>query len=153
VKATTLDQLLKGLGYDECTDGVAAKDCKEKCNCDDYIMVYVHLKRDKVTADKAKALKKEYDKGAGGKDPFSSTDIFKLEAGEWHAMKGGADGSYTGVQGTTGKDNPAGKPQTEKLTEQGDRFGADMTLGKKCCCRKKKATLVFDPGITKVKLE
>jgi len=136
---TTLAQLMSHLKY-KCYPKISYKKCKEKCKCDDYMMVYVFIPNEKK--DTAESFMKGVESETGKPydpyenpitHPYGSTEIAV------HAYRGHPkDNSYT--QKTLAEKGKAkdkvkkGFPEVYESSAWQKQQNI-KTIGKYCCCK------------------
>jgi len=130
---SSLGQLLGALDYD-CTANISAKDCPKRCKCQDYIELYVYIRRQ----FDERAVRVKYK----GRDPLKDP-ILGLETElDFHALRGEQNGEYTyqpagtsnGVAIQKANENP--HPYPNRHDPWPDYFSTDQILEKYCCCKK-----------------
>ena len=122
---TSLKELFTALGY-TCNSGVSAKDCKDKCKPNEYMMLYVYIMKE-YDFDK---VKKKFE----GKDPFNDPIITPDNELDYHGLRGG-DSGYTYQSHRDDKANENIKTFTPTDGKPDYFSDPKQLLGKYCCCR------------------
>lgn len=122
---TSLKELFTALGY-TCTSGISAKDCKNHCKPNEYMMLYVYIIK---TFDFDKVKEKYKDK-----DPFADPIITSTNELDYHGLRGGDNGyTYQSHRDTKADEDI----KTFTPTDAKPDYFSDpkQLLGKYCCCR------------------
>lgn len=128
----SLREALKELGYEDCTEGVSAAECREKCGEDSscYIMVYVYIP--KTCPHKKEDFNPENDYFDDPWGKYRGTLDYHAIRGKGGGGDGGSSYDYQPHRDKKENENIQDYTPDEKRP---DYFGDHQLLGKACCCK------------------